>query len=88
MPVIEKLSFVDGYIYEFEYTAGTYSIVSYCRLNNDEDVNNCNWVDRETLSNIYACTKGLNINIIFIKDSKGNIASKRIEENVRNCAPV
>ena len=88
LPVIEKLSFVDGYIYEFEYTAGTYPIVSYCRLNNDEDVNNCNWVDRETLSNIYACTKGLNINIIFIKDSKGNIASKRIEENVRNCAPV
>ena len=89
LPVIEKLSFVDGDIYEFEYRPGTYPIVSYCRLNNDEDVNNCNWVDTEdALRKIHACTKGLNINTIFIKDAKGNIVSKRFEEKVDVCAPA
>ena len=77
LPTIDEFSVVYAG-YEFKVTQGTYPIESYCTLDNDSNIDNCNWV-----SKVSSCAtekgKSTNIFYLFVKDKKGNIVSKSYE---------
>ena len=77
LPTIDEFSVVYAG-YEFKVTQGTYPIESYCTLDNDSNINNCNWVSKVSSC---ATEKGNSTNIfyLFVKDKKGNIVSKSYE---------
>ena len=77
LPTIDEFSVVYAG-YEFKVTQGTYPIESYCTLDNDSNIDNCNWVSKVSSC---ATEKGNSTNIfyLFVKDKKGNIVSKSYE---------
>lgn len=85
---------IDGYeIFENNFTIsvtqGTYLLDKYCVLSNDNNPDNCIWIDVTTSSNEISndrCCLGIdlkrntNYNFnIFLKDKKNNIVTKSYE---------
>ena len=80
LPVIDEFSVVSAG-YKFKVTQGTYPIESYCTLDNDSNIDNCNWVSKVT-SCATEKANSTNIFYLFIKDKKGNIVSKSYETHI------
>ena len=69
LPTIDEFSVVYAG-YEFKVTQGTYPIESYCTLDNDSNIDNCNWVSKVSIT----CNGKGKINkysvYLFVKDKK------------------
>ena len=91
LPIIDSFSYKMGG-YNYSITPGTYPIESYCALDNDSNINNCNWKSEKPRCAENRKTNSTNTFYLFVKDKKGNIVSKTCEAYIGNtpekCADI
>ena len=83
LPIIDSFSYKMGG-YNYSITPGTYPIESYCALDNDSNINNCNWKSEKPRCAKNRKTNSTNTFYLFVKDKKGNIVSKTCEAYIGN----
>ena len=83
LPIIDSFSYEMGG-YNYSITPGTYPIESYCALDNDSNINNCNWKSEKPRCAKNRKTNSTNTFYLFVKDKKGNIVSKTCEAYIGN----
>ena len=83
LPIIDSFSYKMGG-YNYSITPGTYPIESYCALDNDSNINNCNWKSEKPRCAENRKTNSTNTFYLFVKDKKGNIVSKTCEAYIGN----
>ena len=83
LPIIDSFSYKMGG-YNYSITPGTYPIESYCALDNDSNINNCNWKSEKPRCTKNRKTNSTNTFYLFVKDKKGNIVSKTCEAYIGN----